>query len=384
MSKFTNHARLLVLGLALLPPAQAVVIRGGATAEEDRALEARSHQAGVRLTSMVGITVPCAESPLPALGTGVYLGTSADGRRGLVLTAAHLFADLGEGAGLAVGTVVHVGPALDPFAAGVSTQLQVTRVRVHPRFKFHQDFTSRDAEGRPRPTVMNTCDLALLEFDAAAYGAILLKAGVTAAALYDGTGFTKPLLEAEVAGFGAFGTRTSPTVHNAFKVHAGNTRVSHGTWRGRTGFLHLSPLSASGLAALSSADPRANVYQFEWVGTPLRAFSPADRSPLRVQSHPNQALPASGDSGGPLFFNTKTGLKVAGIYSQYLAEPLLMDGLVDACKPFVLQVWEPVMEHLPWIQEVRGGAAAPAAPVEKKGETKVDAGKPAPAPPAAS
>jgi hypothetical protein len=68
-----------------------------------------------------------------------------------------------------------------------------------------------------------------------------------------------------------------------------------------------------------------------------------------------QALCAPGDSGSPLFFNTKGGvLKVAGIYSQFVGEYLL-DPISDNYQPYSAQFWEPVMGHTAWIHGVRNG-----------------------------
>ncbi|NTV74077.1 MAG: hypothetical protein HGA66_07705, partial [Holophaga sp.] len=349
----------MVLGLVLRVPAGATVIQGGASATDNARLEAEAHQAGARHTCVVGLMVQSTGMGMPALGTGVYLGMSADGRRGLILTSAHLFADEGESPIRPRKSTVHFGPAM--MVPGAS-RVAATKVHLHPEFAYFQDLTSRNQDG-PLPLTNNRHDLAIVEFDAAAGKDQLMASKVTPAALYDGTGYLKPLLKSGVAGFGVFGTSTSPTVRNLFKVHAGNTRVTYGTWRGRSAFIHLSPLSAQGRAALSSTAPDTNVWQFEPPRPGLKAFPPGLTTAMDVRANANQTLVADGDSGGPLFFETKDGLKVAGIFSFYLCEALRVAGQEEP-RTFAVELWEPVKEHLDWIRGVMG--LAPGAKEEEK------------------
>jgi hypothetical protein len=374
------------LGLAALVPARAVVIPAGADAADDARREKASHDMGAKQTCVVGIEATPWGSPMLALGTGVYIGTSADGTKGLVLSAAHLFVDPsapGKSDRLQ-GVILNFGPRMALMAPPSSSRIQVHRVVVHPDFRHYQDLSSRN-NGAPFPMAMSVNDLALLEFDAAASQEALTKLGVQPAVLYDGARYQAPFLEALIVGFGRFATSTSPTTMGTGVVHQGHTLVTHATRRGRTAFMHWSPMSKAAEAAAISGAPTANLKQFTLQLEEKSLHDPLMRTLLPIKSHRMQALCAEGDSGSPLFFNTKGGvLKVAGIYSQFVGEYLL-DPVSDTYHPHSAQYWEPVMGHAGWIHGVRNGTlgaskvlipsnhggrdgrgAAAAAPVERK------------------
>ena len=344
------------LGLAALVPARAVVIPAGADAADDARREKASHDMGAKHTCVVGIEATPRGSLMPALGTGVYIGTSADGTRGLVLTAAHLFVDPPEpGKSDQLECVIlNFGPRMALMAPPSSSRIQVQRVVVHPDFRYYQDLSSKN-NGAPFPFPMSVNDLALLEFDAAASQDALAKLDVRPAVLYDGAKYQAPFLEALIVGFGRFATSTSPTMMATGTVHQGHTLVTHGTRRGRTAFMHWSPMSKASEAAVSSGSPMANLKQYTLQLEEKSMYDPLMRTILPIKSHRMQALCAEGDSGIPLFFNTKGGvLKVAGIYSQFVGEYLL-DPVSDTYHPHSAQYWEPVMGHSGWIHGVRNG-----------------------------
>jgi hypothetical protein len=335
----------------------------------------RAHLAGAKHRAVVALEYQWEfrESGRPprsmrGCGTGVYMGTSADGKRGLILTAAHLFhADPDVEPRLVPGKIMAVfGPDL---SASSAMKISVLKVVIHPDFKYLDSIPK--AKGQRK--VVN--DLAILEFDAAEHGAGLTKAGFLSAGLYEGSGTKsgRPL-EAEIVGFGQSGNHDGPVLASPGKIHAGNTYVTQGDWLGRPAFTHLSFLADGSRQAI--LDRRkgmldANTFQFALQEADTALYRPSatgadpgEAKPLVVQkSHKNQAVTAMGDSGGPLFFNASggRGLQVAGICSTmetlFLSErPCTTETKGSVGSRFcLLELWEPVAAHLEWIRKIQAG-----------------------------
>ena len=349
----------LLLTFGSMMPVQATIIQAGKDAKEDAHLEAMSHEAGKKHRNVVGIEMGTLGQSSYGIGTGVYIGLSADGKKGLILTAAHLIqGDPKQAASSHLPAVsLYFRPEIDlsETQGARSTGIPVQRAVLHPSYTYFDDFSNKDAKGEPVAHRMASHDLAILEFDALEQKRLLAWMEVTPAELYEGAGYTKPLLEGEIVGFGRFGTSNGPTLTIGGRIHAGKTRVTFDDWRGRTGFLHWSPLSEKGREANASSKSDANVYQFDRNNEETQVFSPLTKKGYRVLSHKNQALCASGDIGCPLFLNTSTGLKVAGLYSQLIVGESLLGLQNGKLRLFILQIFEPVKQSLPWIQAVREG-----------------------------
>jgi hypothetical protein len=374
---FLNQASKIVLGwalgLAALTPARAIVIQAGSDAAQDEALEAASCKAGAKLKGVVGLQVLRSKSGEASAATGVYIGTSADGRRGLILTAAHPFQrgpELGPQHPVEK-VVIHFGPMINPEPLPGGLHVPVQRILLHPEFKYYNDYIYFDDGDEPEAVPMIGHDLAILEFDAAAFLGPLDKAGVTAIPIYEGTGYReKPLLEAQIVGFGWFGTSTSLKLERTPIVHSGHTWVTHGEYRGSTGFMHWSPMTETGYALSTTKEPDANISQFVEPKAPVKALHPVHDTPLPMRHHPQQAMGAKGDSGGPLLFQSKGSLRVAGIYSSTSTDLLNLGD--DTFAPFLLQFWESVPDHAAWVNGVREGTTGGAhvlvmrAPQEEK------------------
>jgi hypothetical protein len=82
----------LAAGLAALAvrPACALVLPAGATADEDRRWEELSHQDARKLPAVVAV-LKYAVGGRASYGTGTCIGSDREGKRGFILTAAHLF-----------------------------------------------------------------------------------------------------------------------------------------------------------------------------------------------------------------------------------------------------------------------------------------------------
>ena len=343
---------LALIGLGAEVPGQAVIIRAGASAEADVLLEARSHEAGVQYRCVVGLSVACDSYRFCA--TGVYLGTSPDGKRGLVLTAAHPFildASFGPGEEPVRFVTLTFGPQRE---AKTAVAVGVPRVLIHPDFKYHKAFTDR--MGCSLPITIPVHDLAILEFQMSeVLHQHFASTGFSPAVLLEEEHYPEGLWDAAIAGFGEFGTSSSPTDAIQEKLHAGHTKVQLGDWRGRLSLMHLSPFAKGTRAARESATADANILQFDLAKEELDCTSPSGRSRVPMQSHEDQALASTGDCGGPLFVTTKEGPRLAGIFLWSDEEAVA--GASRKVQPCHLQLWEPVMlrEHLDWIQTVQRG-----------------------------
>ena len=356
-------ALLLVLGLQV--PGQATIILGGATPEEDARLKARAHQLALEHKNVVGLVFSkdnWAQAQV-AQATGVYLGPSADGRTGLVLTSAHPWLEEADPdqAGKVAYLLVNFGP--DNLMWPTAGKVQAVGLRVvFPFGKYASAQASADATGMTFSRQMpDLTDLAIVEFLLTPRRAQALAAlGVAPARLYDGEGYRAPLLEGLISGYGLFGTSHGARLGNAAEKqpHAGYTRVSYGLGRTGFGFLHWSPYAPEGEALIPEArkgEGNLNEDQFLTVAEPEVWHDERSGAKVQVRSHPRQTLIAAGDSGGPLFFNTRKGLALAGIASHSGDVPLVAEGGA-ATRLFIRQMWVPVKAHRAWIEAVRAGS----------------------------
>ena len=101
-----------------------------------------------------------------------------------------------------------------------------------PDCKFYQNHQGVDGTTLAVGVDMVSQDLAIVEFDADSYRAQLAAAKIHPARLYDGTGYTLPLREAEIAGFGAFGFSPGPDLTETLQVHATLRTNTHSPWDG--------------------------------------------------------------------------------------------------------------------------------------------------------
>ena len=239
--------------------------------------------------------------------------------------------------------------------------MQAKRVDLHPDYKKGSiDFKYYSHAGAlPTNAEVQRTDLAILEFPMDSVTAKNLESlGVHPATIYDGTGFKKPLIAAQIVGFGSFGTSQSGqlTNQNEYKVYSGYTRVTYGAYLGRVGFYHWSPFTADGLKLFDSdsLDASMNPDQFSLHPMAMEYFDPDSKTRVHVQSHPSQALFSGGDSGSPLFFQAANGLRVAGIASTSGASELINPSDRSE-KMFIRQMWEPLKEQLPWIEDIQRG-----------------------------
>ena len=82
----------LAFSLAGLPPARATIVQAEPDTDSDLLAELASHQAGARHKAVAAIHLTDEKGAVRLVsGSGTYIGASRDGRKGLVLTAAHLF-----------------------------------------------------------------------------------------------------------------------------------------------------------------------------------------------------------------------------------------------------------------------------------------------------
>ena len=339
-------------------PGHAVVIKAGSSPEEDARLEAESHEAGKKQKSVVGILTGFVGEPANGF-SGVYLGLAKDGRTGLVLTCGHGFPDVKGRATPQEGEqwVITFGPRRTQRHSDGAIRVLGTRVTLHPAYaKPGVDWKVCEGIrcGILRGYSVN--DLAILEFNAERVKEGLERAGVEPALVFeDSSGFSGSLMEGQFFGFGTFGTQTSPGLENPEgRIHSGHTYVSYQSHRGRTAFISWNP-QASGDAppSLLSGDQR-NGLSFSLVDTETEFLNPGDAKGTKVRSHPDQALHSPGDSGGPLFFKTDDGLRLAGIITSSTMEELVEPKTKTQAR-FHCQFFEPVMPNLKWIRAIQEG-----------------------------
>jgi hypothetical protein len=339
-----------LLAALFVIPAWATVHLAGKDAVADARLEAAAHAEGLALKNVVGLRIHSAEGLDVASGT--YLGLSRDKRTGYVLTAAHVLVKdaAPTPAERQAQVAITFGPRNDPDAVGTLATVRATRAIIHPKHRSVYDHTNRDSKGEPFPLRIQLNDLAILAFDAAGVRAQLEAKGIHGAPLYDGVGYTKPLIAARVAGFGLYGTSRSERLDETLKVHCGYTLTTYGRWRDRTAFLSWSPIPPEDEETVWSQDHLVNIYRFRAMPKLTVYRNPYDHSDIQVQTHDYQTLGAQGDSGGPLLFQSKGEIKVAGVLSQSIGDHL-QSPRTQTLEFFQVQIMEPVMASLPWIRE---------------------------------
>jgi hypothetical protein len=331
-------------------PAAALVVKACPTPQEDLEQADKAARAGAKLTFMVGLV-----TELPGGGgwntaSGVYLGASADKGTGYVLTCAHAFTGEDGEKPVAMKRIeLAFGPTTTPdeetiFVIG-------SRVLLHPDFGVRAASTWKENKVLATPKILLN-DVAIVEFSGAGVVERLEAHGRTAATLYEGTGYLgKPHLEAQIAGYGMFGTQTSTVLANPHgEVYAGNTRVTYMTFGGETGFFHFGLQAGKPLPP----GPKVNFSMFKTLEGVVTYRNPYELTEVRVSTHANQAMISPGDSGGPLLFQTKSGLAVAGLAARVRRAPLinLATGNVEVG---IVEHFEPLMDKLTWIRNVKLG-----------------------------
>ena len=347
---------LLLLGSL---PAGAVVVRGGGSREEVEEAERLSHAAGMALPSVVAVTVTSRDGRGRCQGSGVYLGSGGGELNGHILTCAHLFC------GEPVDARAGLGEVLVTFAGG-GKRARADRVFLAPMFKSYPKWFSLARALDVEPV---RADLAIVEFCMAGWTEAA-RAALTPARLHAGTpGPDGVLLEAQIAGCGVFGTSRGPApVPGQPRLHAGKAWVAYGTWRERTAFLLALPSTPHWDQSCPPARPRDRAeLPGPWPGPAGMGFRDDTSGAIYpVCCHPEQAVTAPGDSGGPLFLLTLDGPRVAGIASSTLDEHLT-HGPNGAMVSTLLQFFEPVTGQLEWIRATRDGTAAVKRVVEVTG-----------------
>jgi hypothetical protein len=375
---------LLAAGLPQVAPAM-IAFQAQPVGSPFELLE-KYHKIGAKHPNVAGILVVDPKLGLYPGATGTLIGYSKDGSLGYLLTAAHPFFAAPDSDQLQLDTAYRIcfSPQV-PKEAKEGLQATPTRLIVHP--------------GRTRATLMEVRppfilesksgasrnDLAILEFPATALRADLEKAGAVPAGLYGPEGYARTDVEARVVGFGFAGTTwTSGFVVDPLQVHGGNTTVSYATYGDRTGFYHWSPIHEMGLYDPASRPGGTAPYRFMLGQAGAGLVNPLDGSPASVRSAKFQVMTCSGDSGGPLFLNTKEGFKVAGICGSAQRADLQSAASAKPDVPCYLEHWEPLKDHLTWINGVLAGelggarvltfATGQEAKVGTWIETKADAG----------
>ncbi len=314
-----------------------------------------THEDGKQHTFVVRLQVESRARSCNA--TGSYLGMGKDGKTGYILTAAHMFK-----AGNALTSDENVaaveisfGPRLgDEVESKAGLRVLAQRLFICPQHEVKAIARPTLAKGVDAPMIPHA-DLAILAFDASACEEALENAKVQPAVLFEGKGQAE-LMDAKVVGFGAFGNADSTHTVTADRVHAGGTKVTLGGYLGFPAFVHWSPIKAGGPARFEEyrKDPRINLFPFLPQLQKALFLNPFDGQALVVQSHDNQVLAASGDSGGPLLLKNQSVLKVAGVSGHWETHQLRR--LTDGCPvPSMMQVWQPVMPHLAWIRGIMAG-----------------------------
>jgi hypothetical protein len=339
----------------LLAPAvaQATIVQAGASPEEDTRREEESHLAGAKFPCVTAIyMLGTRDWPPVTSGTGTFIGTSRDGKKGLVLTAAHIFHYRPE-EGRAHGyqrIAVSFGPDLKSFRA-----VDAERVFLHPDFSLVVPGHFRGSEGEVAALTPGN-DVAIVQFDLEHHAKALAELGVTAAILgEDRECWSHPGLEAKTVGFGVFGTTSGRVDDQNVRVHAGDTLVSHGELRGKNLFMNWSPMSqeASDLLDAKTMAPGL-LNRFATLDSRVEVRERGDAKPRRMETHKDQVAPAEGDSGGPLFIDTREGPRVVGLFTRSEHCQVLRG---DNGKKLwsMAALWEPVVDHLPWIRGIRDG-----------------------------
>jgi hypothetical protein len=324
-----------------------MIIQGGASQAEDQALLAAAHDLAKQHPSTVCVIIQKEMDKQPnALHTGVYVGPGSTGRSGYILTAAHsYFAKKTD----AVPARYYQSFVFFGATPREAVRARISRVIIHPERKPAVAI----GDGRHRP---GENDLALLEFPLDGIRESLRQRGIEPALIQeDLEGAKAEGVEARIAGCGHYRTsRSSAVLLEPFRIHAGNTRVSYGTHQGQAGFFHWRFLPED-LDPGKDADPMP--VPFLHTGEAVTVQDPADGSRIRIQSAAScQALTNVGDSGGPLFLETKAGWRLAGIHCRFTTLPVAPLDRPDERRPCHWAFWEPLKaDSLRWLKAVQEG-----------------------------
>jgi hypothetical protein len=352
--------RTLALGLCaglLAPvPAQAVIVRAG---KDGKADAEKAHAAGKKHTAAVGLVFISAGTGTKGYGSGVYIGPNKAGTKGLVLTAAHSlqndpslkspysFKDI----------VISFGPAM----RSKPLMLRAERAILHPEFTYYLDESSKDGDDKAIPVPWVRNDLAVLEFDFPGYQKMLEESGITPASLHDGEGCrTAPRLDAEMAGFGFFGSNRSELkdLSDELRINAAGTYVTYGEWRGSKEFLSWVYLGDAALENMmkesaGGGSSLQTTYQFDGDAEEVQGWAAEDKSVKTSRPHPDQGVLFQADSGGPLFLATSEGPKVIGLMAKINFHVLC--SRQGEPMGFTVMGFTPVIDHLPWIKDLAAG-----------------------------
>ena len=339
-----------------------------------KALLAQAHERGRQCKSVVGLCIAFvpvdSNEEFETVGTGVFIGTTEDGRSGLILTCAHLW--FPEGLGRKSVSEIRVNFGAENRFRPVAGMLQVlgTRVIFPPN---HRSGYDPNPEACPTliPAIFDKVilrkhtDMALVEFPMEpALAEALAGHGFQAARFYDDPRLRKPLVDGEpllegwFAGFGRPGFRDQPMLlpRAIPKVHAGDTLVGYDETGSVPCFSQVSPWTPSSgpKRPIEEYDPEENDSQFEPAPRAQTWWDLYNRAWVEVQTHPEQACMASGDSGGPLYLQDGQGDLLAGIAS-HVEWPVLTEKGGKGRKKFLMQRWVAIHPYLPWIAAVRQG-----------------------------
>lgn len=352
---------LIIWGICLLAglaPARAAIFHPEADTDGDLLAESASHKAGAEHRALVRIYLAGGKiSMQESVGTGVYIGPGRDGRRGLLLTAAHLFEyDPVKPEPLPYDRVyAEFGP--DPAEAKGKVRVEARRVLL-PVGYTTQYFGSLAGAGRrrdPEPSIRH--DLALVEFDLAPVAADLEAAGIAPAHLH-GAGEHRGLeLQAAMfLGYGCHGTTADLLFPSNERVHLGRTLVSSADYCGREVLVNLAPMCGEAMRRFRRGEADMMLlYRFSAQASPREACARTFPGSLWLATHPGQAVPSPGDSGGPLLVRAADGtLRVAGVSSGTARHRVRLAPWRKQRRGWALMtIFEPVGPHRDWIERMR-------------------------------
>ncbi len=286
---------------------------GRGSAYEVQKAQETAHQKALGISGVCAVIVDDPGQDDLGIGSGIYI--YGENGVGYVLTAAH---------GLAREQMRFVQLSFQPDYR-VGEKIQVSWIHIHPQF---------NASARA-----SDYDIAIIEFHLSDLGRDIAPVPFDAST-YEGESF----IESTVVGYGSFGTNASPLLDMS-QVHAGSTWVQVELREGESpSFMSRIPHKANRFSVQATLS--------QYFDTQLPEYPNMTVSILGIKIHPEQSMFLSGDTGGPLFFNSRTGgLKLAGIArSLSLNGPLTLPGGKDLY--FMANRWEPIFLHKVWIYGV--------------------------------
>jgi hypothetical protein len=363
-----RSVRLAVTALALTLaslPAGAIVVQEGKTPEDTARRLAEAHAEGRKHPNVVGLQAIGLEGELVE-GTGVFLGLDDKGQTGFVLTASHLFRELGQkpGSRAFLGVMVTFGPRNGSTQGAGCHRVAANRIYIHPDREEFADRLERDGRISESPAIRH--DVAVLAFPAEGCGKALDRLGVKPAALFDEEIPRAPLTAARIAGFGLSGTHGDVMLQATGRIHAGDQLVTFGRYRGLDAFMqwHVYPDSIVLNWSKSTWYGEAfNRSAFQPMAETQSFTTPCLPEPVQVRTLPRECSAAVGDSGGPLFLVNKAGEQaVAGIlnYRRYDYST----GADGRKRILTVMLAEPVKDHLPFIRSIQEGQPGKAEVIE--------------------